>query len=261
MNSSFCTVHTCRPFLTGYHSPPLNVGTNGAHAAGRSKPRRACWNIMQKKRSDDSRHWSFKSQCDAHASGPTSLHDKLMQPQPAKNFKCVRTTFAETCVRSRLQPQPLMYFHACSRSRPWAWFHSPDHAGVLAHRAICREFSHGRCSLDAELRPLLLVSVSGVHLRLCLQVGWPIVDQQVAITFPSSSGGDVAERVDEAAELRMRLLIAKGEVATFDHIEHFLEAGIDWVVACCSTLLDAGNVILETSKDEHRFGATLLTNL
>mmetsp|Transcript_93814 Transcript_93814/g.195689 ORF Transcript_93814/g.195689 Transcript_93814/m.195689 type:complete len:706 (-) Transcript_93814:403-2520(-) len=56
-------------------------------------------------------------------------------------------------------------------------------------------------------------------------------------------------------------IIAEGESAALDGVEDFLQAAIDGVGAGSRFLLDAWNICLQASEDEHGVLATLLSNL
>mmetsp|Transcript_31107 Transcript_31107/g.61073 ORF Transcript_31107/g.61073 Transcript_31107/m.61073 type:complete len:763 (+) Transcript_31107:282-2570(+) len=139
--------------------------------------------------------------------------------------------------------------------------HAPDDLGVLGDGAVRGELRHGGGRLNAQTRPLGLVSIRLVDAILGFEVRGEVVDEEVAVAIPGARPCNVAQLVDQAAELLVSLVVTKGELALPDRVEDALHLWVDGVVAGLGRLLDDGHVRLEAAENEHGVITALLSDL
>ena len=138
---------------------------------------------------------------------------------------------------------------------------APDHVGILRDGSISGELRHGGGRLDAELAPFRFVRVGCIHLCLGIDEGRKVMHNQVPVAIPGACTVRVAKLVNQRAKLGVSLRLTLGELAVANCLENGLQSAVDRVVTLLRLCCNAGNLVLQTAKDEHGVFTTLLTNL
>mmetsp|Transcript_6535 Transcript_6535/g.11282 ORF Transcript_6535/g.11282 Transcript_6535/m.11282 type:complete len:214 (+) Transcript_6535:119-760(+) len=137
-----------------------------------------------------------------------------------------------------------------SRVRALARLHVPDLLGVLPDGAVAAELPAPGAAQDAHLRPLRLILIRRIHLRLCLQITTEVGSQQVVV----AAGVRAIDGCHNWSEV-----VSPPKVAISHQVDSFREALIN--SRALAGLLQMLHVRHTRTEDEHVLLSNLLGDL